>query len=158
MAKTITTEELGVSVQKPRIGWALGGISILAIAAVVAAAVAVLSQGPTAVSTGEQAIAPLYTEDELAVIRLVEKGVLPDEVLTSERFRTKQLVNEGVLPRETLETRLAPVAPLYCEDERAVMAAVAAGVIPRQVLQGELFRTKRLINQGLVPREAARPC
>ena len=158
MEQSIATEELGVSVRKPRIGWALGGLSLLAIAAVVAAAVAVLSQGPTTVATREQAITPLYTQDELTVIRLVEKGVLPREVLDAEPFRTKQLVAERLVPAETLETQSTPVAPLYCEEEQAVMAAVAAGVIPREVLEGEPFRTKRLINQGLIPRESATPC
>jgi hypothetical protein len=38
------------------------------------------------------------------------------------------------------------------------MAAVAAGVVPDEVLDGEPFRTNRLINQGLVPREAGAPC
>ena len=158
MEQTIATKELGVPVRRPRIGWALGGLSVLAIAAVVAAAVAVLSQGPTTLSTRGQAITPLYTEDELTVIRLVEKGVLPAVVLDAEPFRTKQLVAEGLLPPETLETRLTPVAALYCPEDRAVMAAVAAGIVPHDVLEGEPFRTKRLINQGLIPRESATAC
>jgi hypothetical protein len=35
------------------------------------------------------------------------------------------------------------------------MAAVAAGMVPKQALDGEPFRTKRGINGGLIPREAA---
>ena len=158
MEQIIATEELVVPVRRFRVGWALGGVSVLAIVGVIAAAVAVLSQGPTATSTGEHASAPLYTRDELTVIRLVEEGVLPRVVLTWEPFRTKQLVNEGLLPRETLETGVTPIPPLYCEEEEAVMAAAAAGVIPRETLEGEPFRTKRLISQGLIPRASATPC
>jgi hypothetical protein len=91
------------------------------------------------------------------VLRLVEKGVLPKEILEAEPFRTKQLVAEGRVPRATLEERPAPVAPLYCAREMAVVAAVADGVIPGEALRGESFRTKQLINQGLIPREAAAP-
>lgn len=141
---------------KPRIGWALGGLSILAVVGVVVA-IAVF-RGSTTPSFDQARVAPLYTQDELTVIRLVEEGVLPDEVLDAEPFRTKQLVNEGVVPRATLSPRPAPVAPLYCPEDRGVMAAVAQGLVPDEVLEGEPFRTKRLINQGLVPREAAAPC
>ena len=166
MATTIAREETVAvdsdgqrhdPVRKPRIGWALGGLSILAVVAVVVA-IAVFSQGSTTTSIEQSRVAPLYTQDELAVIGLVERGVLPDDVLDAEPFRTKQLVNEGVLPRATLSPQPALVAPLYCPEDRAVMAAVAAGVVPDEVLEGEPFRTKRLINQGLVPREAAAPC
>jgi hypothetical protein len=166
MATTIAREEtvtvdsdsrLRDSVWKPRIGWVLGGLSILAVVGVVVA-IAVFSQGATTTSIDQATVAPLYTQDELDVIRLVEEGVLPDEVLDAEPFRTKQLVNEGLLPHATLSPWPAPVAPLYCPDDRAVMAAVAQGLVPDEVLEGEPFRTKRLINQGLVPREAAAPC
>jgi hypothetical protein len=166
MATTIAREETVTvdsgrgrrgPVGKPRIGWALGGLSMLAIVAVVVA-IAVFSRGATTTPDDQGRVAPLYTQDELAVLRLVERGVLPDEVLDAEPFRTKQLVNEGVLPRATLSPGSAPVTPLYCPEERALMAAVAAGVVPDEVLDGEPFRTNRLINQGLVPRAAAAPC
>jgi hypothetical protein len=165
MATTIAREETVAvdsghgrrgPVGKPRIGWVLGGLSMLAIVAVVVA-IAVFSQGATT-PVDQGTVAPSYTQDELAVLRLVERGVLPDEVLDAEPFRTKQLVNEGLLPRATLSPGSAPVTPLYCPEERALMAAVAAGVVPDEVLDGEPFRTNRLINQGLVPREAAAPC
>ena len=157
--ETVTVDSDGQrrdSVRRPRIGWALGGLSILAVVAVVVA-IAVFQESTTT-SIDQGTVAPLYTQDELTVIRLVEEGVLPDDVLDAEPFRTKQLVNEGVLPHATLSPRPAPVAPLYCPEDRAVMAAVAAGVVPDEVLEGEPFRTRRLINQGLVPREAAAPC
>jgi hypothetical protein len=119
MATTIAREETVAvdsghgrrgPVGKPRIGWVLGGLSMLAIVAVVVA-IAVFSQGATTTPDDQATVAPLYTQDELAVLRLVERGVLPDEVLDAEPFRTKQLVNEGLLPRATLSPGSARSRP-----------------------------------------------
>ena len=38
------------------------------------------------------------------------------------------------------------------------MQAVRAGIIPAEALDGQLYRTNRLIAQGLIPRQAAEPC
>jgi len=134
-------------------------LAMLAIAGVVVAAVTLRSSTRPIGSTGPVTVAPqagsLYTEQEQAVLRLVAKGYIPAETLNGEPYRTKQLVNEGLVPSEALAPRSAPVEPLYTARERAIMAAVATGQIPRQVLDGEPFRTKRLINQGLIPRAAA---
>lgn len=156
MATTVTGEQVAVRSIGTR--W-MAALAAFALVAVLAAAVALIRQGPVQTPTSTARVDPIYTADELTVIDLVARGVLPDEVLLAEPFRTKQLVAEGVLPQATLETRPAPVtSPLWCPEERAVIAAVAAGVIPKQVLEGEPFRTKRLINQGLIPRGAASPC
>jgi hypothetical protein len=157
MATNVAREHLGVSVRGPRVGWALGGLSALALAAIVVAAVAVMFQAPTEWEDAGT-ISPIYTRDEITVLRLVERGVIPRDILDTEPLRTKQLVAEGLVPRATLAARLFPVAPLYCAKEEAVVAGVADGVIPGEALRGEPFRTKRLINQGLIPREAAVPC
>lgn len=141
-----------------RLGWALGGLAAIALAGVVVAAVTVVSQGPGVGTIAERRTAPIYTEDELAVLRLVAQGVIPKETLDGEPFLTKRLVNRGILPREALEARMAPVAPLHCPEERALMAAVAAGVVPQQALETEELLIKRLANQGLIPRAAAAPC
>jgi hypothetical protein len=47
---------------------------------------------------------------------------------------------------------------LWCEDELEVIRAAEAGILPRTVLDDEPYRTKRLIAQGLIPRQAAEPC
>jgi hypothetical protein len=145
--------------RRSRAGWALGGLAVLALVSVAVAAVVV-------VRTPEQTTAPvrpvvgsrpgsLYTEQELTIMRLVAKGYLPAETLEGEPFRTKVLISQGLIPRGALAPRGAPITPLYTEAERAVMAAVAAGMVPEETLEGEPFRTKRLINQGLIPRQAA---
>ena len=158
MATSVARGGLGSPARKIRIGWRLGGISALALAAVVVAAIAFLTQASPSDSIGTVSVKPLYTPDQLTVIRLVEDGVLPGSVLAAEPFRTGQLVNEGLVPRGALDAQSAPVAPLYCPKEKAIAAGVAHGVVPDEVLGGEPFRTKRLINQGLIPREAAAPC
>jgi hypothetical protein len=157
MATNVAREHLGVSVRGPLVGWPLGGLAALALAAVVVAAVAVMFQAPTE-SVDADAISPIYTRDERTVLRLVERGVIPRDILDTTPFRTKQLVAEGLVPRATLAARLFSVAPLYCAKEEAVMAGVADGVIPGEALGDEPFRTKRLINKGLIPREGAVPC
>jgi hypothetical protein len=65
----------------------------------------------------------------------------------------EQLVNSGVVPREALEP--SAVEPLYSAQDRALMSAVAAGIVPDEVLDDEHFLIRRLANQGLIPREAA---
>jgi hypothetical protein len=158
MATTVVRKEDAASRQRPRLGRALTGLTALALAAMSVVVVSVLTQGPRSSPVAQESTTPIYTADEAAVIRLVADGVLPASVLDQEPFRTKQLVNEGVLPPETLESQLVSVPPLYCREERALMAAVAAGVVPEEVLEGEPFRTKRLIGHGLIPRQTAEPC
>lgn len=156
MATTIAHGEVTLTGRQPRLGWAIGGLVALALVGVVVAAVAVLS--PSSGPADRERTAPIYTQEEATVIGLVADGVLPDSVLAQEPFRTKQLVAEGLIPRAALLSGVAAAVSLYCPDERAVMAAVAAGVVPKETLDGEPYRTKRLIAQGLVPREAVEPC
>lgn len=60
-------------------------------------------------------------------------------------------MNAGVLPGETLEPPKAE--PIYSAQDRALMAAVANGLVLEKVLEDDHFLIKRLVNQGLVPRE-----
>ncbi len=145
-------------VRGARVGWVLGGFAAIAIAAVAIAAVAVLSQRPGAGPVIERRTASLYTQDELAVVRLVQQGVIPRETLEGEPFRTKALVNQGLIPRGAVEAGIPLAGPLYCPEERALMRAVAAGLVPEEALDYERLSVKRLVNQGLVPRAAAAPC
>ena len=50
------------------------------------------------------------------------------------------------------------LGPLWCEGELETVRAVEAGVLPRETLDEEPFRTKLLIARGLIPRQAAEPC
>jgi hypothetical protein len=140
-------------------GWILGGLAALALVSVAAAAIVVATAPePVVPSSGKPAAhgsGSLYTQQELTVMRLIAQGYVPVETLNGGSFLTKRLANRGLLPRQALELRRAGRLPLYTTRERALMAAVAAGIVPRRTLQGEPFRTKRLINQGLIPRAAA---
>lgn len=150
-------EEKASAVSRPgvRVGWAVGGLAVLALTGVVVAAVAILSGAPAIRQADERPVSSLYTAEELAVTRLVATGHIPAQTLDSEPFRTKGLVNQGLVPRAALEPRPVMIAPLYSAQEQALIAAVAAGLVPEEALDGEPFLTKRLINQGLIPREAA---
>lgn len=45
------------------------------------------------------------------------------------------------------------IRSIYSADELAVLRLVAKGYIPAEILDANPYLTKRLINQGLVPRE-----
>jgi hypothetical protein len=160
MATTIERQAERLEQEQPqpaprrRRGW---GIGILAGAALVAVAVAAAtffwpaSDGQT---PQQRAAVSLYTEREQMVMQLVNEGKVPAETLQGGVYRTKSLVNRGLIPAETLNDR-SPAKPLYTQREMHIMALVAQGVLPAETLNAEPFRTKRLINQGLIPREAA---
>ncbi|MFL5799186.1 MAG: hypothetical protein ACJ77A_14800 [Actinomycetota bacterium] len=145
--------------RKPRrvSSWALGALAALALAAVTVAAVAVLRPAHQVEPIGKQdSSSSLYTAQERMVMRLAAQGLIPNETLEGGIYRIKSLVNQGLIPRETL-IKYRPVRPLYTEQEQLIMAAVARGQVPKETLDGEPYRTKRLINQGVIPREAAYP-
>lgn len=158
MATTIEREAVGRRSTGTRVGRPIIAIAGVAMAAVLAAGLLFLTQGRPVPVADVPAQRPIYTADELKVFRLVDAGVLPASVLGSEPFRTKSLVARGLVPRETLIPATAARPPLWCPEERAVMQAVAAGVVPAQVLDEEPYRTKRLIARGLVPWQSAEPC
>ena len=81
--------------------------------------------------------------------QLVNAGLVPAEALESSTM--EQLVNAGIVPAETLEPER--VGSLYTAQDRELMAAVASGQVPAETLDGDSFLIKRLINQGLVPRQ-----
>jgi hypothetical protein len=81
--------------------------------------------------------------------QLVNAGLVPAETL--ELNTMEQLVNAGVVPAETLDAK--SVGSLYTAQDRALMGAVARGQVPAETLDGGSFLVKRLINQGLIPRQ-----
>ena len=97
MATTIEQERAGTFVERARIGWGIGVLAALALAAVAVAAVVFMTQAPSA-QVNESPVRSIYTQDELEVFRLVDAGVLPSSVLDAEPFRTKRLVARGVDP------------------------------------------------------------
>ena len=124
-------------------GWVLGALGILAVAALVVSAV-VLARAPEPLvpaggSVAEPRPGSLYTEQEQTVLRLVARGYIPAETLNGEPFRTKRLVNEGLVPMEALNA--LPVDPSARYPMRGA---------PRHETRQELIRG--LVNEGLIPR------
>jgi len=148
-------EQQSAPAPRRRKGWAVG---ILAGAALVAVAVAVAtffwpsSDGQT---PQQRAAVSLYSSNEQKVMQLVNEGKVPAQTLQGGVYRTKSLVNQGLIPAASVNEYREPVSPLYTQRELHVMALVAQGILPAGTLNAEPFRTKRLINQGLIPREAA---
>jgi hypothetical protein len=138
-----------------RLGW-VGWFAAVAITSVVIASLVFVTRPSTTTTVERERVTPLYTQQEQAVMQLVAQGLIPAATLEGEPYRTKQLINQGLIPAETLLARA--VQPLYCPDELATIAAVAAGELSPEVLDEEPFRTKQLITLGLIPRAAADPC
>lgn len=65
--------------------------------------------------------------------------------------RMEEFVNAGLVPHEALQPMVPE--PVYADQDRALMAAVASGVVPEEALDTEDILIKRLVNQGLIPRQ-----
>jgi len=142
--------------RKGRALWILSGAALVAVAVAAATFFWPSAGGPEQTPVA-RAVDSLYTQNEQKVMQLVNEGQVPAETLQGGVYRTKSLVNRGLIPAATLKLYQAPVPPLYTKQELKIMALVAQGVLPPQTLNAEPFRTKRLINQGLIPRAAAEP-
>lgn len=128
-----------------------GWIVVLAAFAVAAVAVAIGFVLSGARTTQPEAAATLLTPDEQALVRLANQGYIPAAAVNWELIDTKLLVNEGIVPAQTLEPYTPALASLWTPQERALMDAVARGLVPEQALDHEAITTKQLINQGLIP-------
>ena len=95
----------------------------------------------------------------IAAVALVAMAISVAMVLTQAPARTgtRQPANQP-LPTAAVGAQPTAFGSLWCEDELEVIRAVEAGIVPRKVLDEEPYRTKRLISQGLIPRQAAEPC
>ncbi len=125
--------------------WLWVGVVVVVVAAAFAAYASLGGSGGQV--TGAESTA---TASSTTMEQLVNAGVVPAETL--EPSTTEQLVNAGVVPAETLEPR--SVGSLYTAQDRALMAAVASGQVPAETLDGDSFLIKRLVNQGLIPRQS----
>jgi hypothetical protein len=93
----------------------------------------------------------------------------PGSEVPSQDEVTQQLINKGLVPSgATSEPSAAwhswasqsgqirgSQPPLYTPDELATMKLVQEGTLPASTLDTDRFVTKRLANQGLLPRAAA---
>ncbi|HEX6330831.1 MAG TPA: hypothetical protein VF129_06030 [Actinomycetota bacterium] len=74
-----------------------------------------------------------------------------------ELTSVEKLVRQGLVPPETLQPYRAPAESISSAQDRALMAAVAEGLVPEEALDDEHVRIRELVNRGLVPREALQP-
>lgn len=93
-----------------------------------------------------------------AALALVAVAISVTMVLSQPGARTQQEPTSEPVEMLTVAAQPSPLAPLWCDDELEVVTAVHAGLRPSKVLLKEPFRTKLLIAQGFIPREAAEPC
>jgi len=94
-----------------------------------------------------------------AALALVAVAISVTMVLSQPGARTQQdRPTSEPVEMLTVAAQPSPLAPLWCDDELEVITAVHAGLRPSKVLLKEPFRTKLLIAQKLIPREAAEPC
>ena len=138
-----------------RKGWAVGILAGAALVAVAVAAATFFWPTSTGQTPQQEAAVSLYTESEQTVMQLMNEGKVPAETLHGGVYRTKSLVNRGLIPAASLNEYRPAVNPLYTKRELLIMSLVARGQLPPETLNAEPFRTKRMINQGFIPREAA---
>ena len=95
----------------------------------------------------------------IAAVALVAMAISVALVLTQTPAETESRQRaDRPVPTAAVAAPPTTFGSLWCEDELEVIRAVEAGILPRTVLDDEPYRTKRLIAQGLIPREAAEPC
>lgn len=149
-----------------RFGAAIAGLAFIALAAVVVAAV-LLNTGENeatgAVATTGGAVAtqavatptaPSLQSDQQILANLANLGHIPAAAVDWTLVRTEQLVNQGLIPAQTLQPYVAPVVPLFSEHETLMIELARSGQIPVQAVDWEDVEMKKLVNEGLIPREA----
>jgi hypothetical protein len=111
--------------RRGRVGWVLGGLAAVMMAAVAVVAIEVGSapEPVPAIDKSSPVTSMLYSPDELILKRLAAGGQIPAETLDGDAFVTKRLVNQGLVPKQALMT------------------------------ESDLI--KQLVNRGLVPAQAA---
>jgi hypothetical protein len=152
--ETRPTEVEAPPVRKRRLPWLIGAV----VGLIAVGTVAVLFGGGVAgVDEGAGGVEPLFTYEELVIIDLANRGLIPRQAVDWELVELKRLVNQGLVPRQALgpgRTVLAPSEPLFTTEEIVLIDLANRGLIPRQAVDWEMVELKRLVNQGLIPREA----
>jgi hypothetical protein len=144
------------AVRKPRLPWLIGVTAVAALIAVGTVAV-LFGDGRVGVDEGAGEVEPLFTYEELVLIDLANRGLIPRQAVDWEMVELKRLVNQGLVPRQALEpgrTVAAMPEPLFTNEEIVLIDLANRGLIPRQAVDWEIVELKRLVNQGLIPREA----
>jgi len=97
---------------------------------------------------------PVFSESELLMMELARSGQIPMQAVDWTRVKTEQLVNQGLIPALTLQPYVAPTEPLFSESETLMIKLAHSGQIPMQAVDWEEVETTKLVNEGLIPREA----
>jgi len=124
-------------------------LAIIALAAAAATVVFVFAGGETAT----QAVQDFRSEQQI-LADLAHRGYIPAEAVDWRLLRTEQLVNQGRIPAQTLEPYRTPVEPLFSETELVMIELAKSGQIPREAVDWGEVELKKLVNQGLIPRQA----
>lgn len=140
--------------ERRRFGWMMV-LPVLGIAAVAASGLTVALSGGEEAAPAPVSVVPAVVDSDLIAGRLANQGLIPMEAVDWERVEMQRLANQGLIPKQALIPKTEEPESLYTPEERAIMDAVRRGEIPKAVLDGEPFLTKRLINQGLLPKGAA---
>jgi hypothetical protein len=145
-----TTSELIRS--RARLGRVVTLLTLLVVAATIGIAFAVVSHSGRTAPVGSSTV---WGIDRQALIDAGFTGRMGASTQTIGL--EEQLVNAGLVPAETLQPAQVTGRSLYSARDRALMAAVAAGLVPEEAVQSEHFLILRLVNQGLIPRETVAP-
>lgn len=123
---------------------------IIAVAAVVATAIMLTTAGEEATTEA----VPDFRSDQQKLAELANQGYIPAAAVDWELLRTERLVNQGQIPAQTLESYGSPIEPLFSADERLMIELAQTGQIPMEAVDWGDVQLKKLVNQGLIPREA----
>ena len=156
---TVGTAQTGTPRAPSRLGfgWVPGALVAIAVAAVAAAAFyfAFSDDGGatgTAAETATPAAAAVIYDQDLVMARLANQGYIPRAAVDWEAVELKRLVNMGLVPAAALES--ATPESLFTQVELLEIDLANRGIIPTQAVDWETIEMKRLVNMGLIPRQA----
>lgn len=130
--------------------WLAAGIAVVTVAIVVTVVMT-----PKESTVGAGAHPSLWAGVDIQAVKDAGYTGRAGAATVQAQTLMERLVNAGVVPLETLQPQQVQSEPLYTRRELALMAAVAGGQVPKEALDDETFLIKSLVNQGLIPREAA---
>jgi DNA-binding transcriptional regulator YdaS (Cro superfamily) len=142
-----------VPAPKRRLEVAMWILAVIAVAAVAAAAI-LLTTGGEEASTEAAPVQTAFRTDQQKLADLANQGYIPAAAVDWELLRTEQLVNEGLIPAQTLEPRSSAVEPLFSAEERLMIELARTGQIPREAVDWGEVQLKKMVNEGMIPREA----
>lgn len=143
-------------------GWPMMLLLGLITAVVVVGGVALWQSGDTGTVTGVgdvTAVTPgaesTFTAEEEIMVKLAAQGYIPMQAVDWDTIELKRAVAQGLVPEQALRPYIAPYEPLFTQEELATIELAEKGLIPWQTVDWEDVELRRLIDKGLIPRQAA---